>query len=111
MEHIRKGQMPVKELVLFRQTFDLISHPKSEAVGILLNLTEYFFCNGRTKLFCLFPDERGAPSVSPELAKLIRSRCDELVIVLLLAMDIFNRIVAYCIQLHYACRQLAPTVP
>src|SRR6266487_1805629 len=64
-KHVGEGQVPVEELVLLRETPDLVAHPTSDIIWIFFNLTKNFFCDGIGEVFCLFPDEGCAPCISP----------------------------------------------
>src|SRR3989442_4088985 len=68
-EHIREGQVPVKELILFSQAYNLVFHPIRDAVGVLLDVAKHLFGDGISKVASLFPDEGGAPGIGPEPAE------------------------------------------
>src|SRR6266568_4359255 len=102
-EHIREGQVPVKELVLLSQAYNLVFHPIRDAVGVLLDVTKHLFSDRISELIVLFPYEGGAPGISPQPTKEIVAGLHQLVIVFLLALDLLYRVIAHLFQLHDAC--------
>src|SRR6266700_4576568 len=80
-EHIREGQVPVKELVLLSQAYNLVFHPIRDTVGVLLDVAKHLFGDGIGELVVLFPDKSSAPGIGPEPAKEIFAGLDQFVVV------------------------------
>ena len=80
-------------------------------MGILLDVAKDLFGDGIGKLAGLLPHEGSAPCVCPQSAKFIAAGLHQLLVVVLLAMNVLDSVVAHLVQLHHTGGEVAQAVP
>src|SRR2546423_15373113 len=78
---------------------------------VSLDGAKYLFSEGIGEVAGLLPHEGSAPGIGPQLAKFVAAGLDQLLVVLLLAVDILGGVVAHLVQLHHAAGQVAQALP